>query len=404
MNEPTVRDLEDLKERRVLVRADFNVPLHDGAVADDSRIVAALPTIHFLLEREARVILMSHLGRPGGTVVEELRLAPVANRLRELMGVTVRNVSDCVGPIALKAAEELNHGEILLLENLRFHKGEEANDAAFAGALASLADVYVNEAFPASHRSHASIVGVPRDLPSVIGLLMERETRTIYDVLVKPARPLVLVMGGAKPEDKVPLVAKLLPLIDEGLLGGLVGATFLAAIGTKVGKTPVASPKLALARDVYLGSGKSKLRLPVDVAVGPRATPDVKYRVSPVDRIKDDEEIFDIGPRTMTQFADTIMRAGTVVWNGPPGLFEVNELSRGTVAVAQAVARTAARTLVGGGDTVRALNILGLADDVSFVSTGGAAFLQFLLDDDLPGLQAVRAHAYAGGAERAAVP
>jgi len=395
MNEPTIRDLPDLKGVRVLVRVDFNVPLEQGNVADDCRIQAALATIRFLRRQKARVILMSHLGRPEGKVVESLRMAPVARRLGELLRIKVKACSDCVGPEAETAVEALEPGEVLLLENLRFHSEEIENDPIFAESLASLGDIYVDDAFAAAHRAHASIVGVPKHLPSVAGLLMEKEMRTIRDFLTRPERPLVLVLGGAKARDKVAMVAKLLPKIDEACLGGLVGATFLAALGSKTGDTPIAGERLNLARDICIGGGRQKLKLPVDVVVGTIATHGAEYRASYLDDIKPGEQIFDIGPKTVTEFTSAVTQARTVVWNGPMGMFEVEELAKGTRAVAEAIANSRAKSLVGGGETCNAIYDLGLARRIDHISTGGGAFLEFLLYDDLVGLQAIRAHPYA---------
>ena len=395
MNEPTIRDLADLKGVRVLVRVDFNVPLAEGNVTDDSRIEAALPTIQFLRRQKARVILMSHLGRPDGKVVESLRLAPVARRLGELLRVEVNACGECVGPEAEMAVDDLEPGDVLLLENLRFHSEEMENDPIFAESLASLGDVYVDDAFAAAHRDHASISGVSRHLPSVAGLLMEKETRTIRDFLTSPDRPFVLVLGGAKASDKIAMVAKLLPKIDEACLGGLVGVTFRAALGSEVGNTSIAGERLDLARDICIGGGRQKLKLPADVVVGTIPMHGGEYRASYLDDIKPGEQVFDIGPKTITDFTSAITQARTVVWNGPMGMFEVEELAKGTRAVAEAIANSHAKSLVGGGETSKAIYDLGLAERIDHMSTGGGAFLEFLLYDDLPGLAAIRAHPYA---------
>jgi len=395
MNEPTIRDLPALEGVRVLVRVDFNVPIEDGKITDDTRIRAALPTIEFLRDKDARVILVSHLGRPGGKVVESLRLAPVGRRLGELLCAEIKLCADCIGPEAETAAASLAPGEVLLLENLRFHPGEEENDPGFARSLAALGDVYVGDAFGAAHRDHASITGVPRYLPPVAGLLLERETRIIRDFLILPERPLVLVLGGAKASDKVAAVAKLLPKIDEACVGGLAGATFLAALGADVGGTPVPEETLLVARDLCVGGGRQKLKLPVDVIVGSTPTPHGEFRSSYADDINPGEQIFDIGPKTITEFTKIITRAKTVVWNGPMGVFEVEELAKGTRAVAEAIANSRARSLVGGGESAEAIRSMGLTDRIGHVSTGGGAFLEFLLHDDLPGLEAIREHSRA---------
>ena len=390
MNEPTIRDLTDLGGKRVLVRVDFNVPIEDGRVSDDSRIAAALPTIEFLRQRNAPVILMSHLGRPGGEFVESLRLAPVARRLGELLGADVKTCSDCIGLEAETAAEAIAPGEVLLLENLRFHPGEENNDPRFARALAALADVYVDDALAAAHRAHASIAGVPLYLPSVVGLLVEKETHTIRDFLAEPRRPFVLVLGGAKAGDKVATLARLLPKIDIACLGGIVGATFLAALETDVGDTPVPTDRLDMARGLC-DEFRQKLKLPVDVKVGATPAHNAEYRTCYADGIRAHEQVFDIGPETITEFTLTIGQARTVLWNGPMGIFEIEELSKGTRAVAEAIVRSRARSLVGGGETSKVIHDLALADGFDHISTGGGAFLEFLLHGDLPGLEAVRA-------------
>ncbi|MFS8531137.1 phosphoglycerate kinase [Sphaerobacter thermophilus] len=389
-----IRTLDDLDVagKRVLVRVDYNVPLDDGRITDDTRIRATLPTIQALRERGAAIILVSHLGRPKGKVREELRLAPVAARLGELLGEPVKYARDVVGPEAQAMASSLQPGGVGLLENVRFEPGEEANDPEFARQLASLADCYVNDAFGAAHRAHASTTAVADLLPSASGLLMQREIAALTKVLESPEHPAALILGGAKVSDKVGVIEHLLDRVDLLLLGGGMANTFLKAEGFPVGRSLVEDDKLDVARatlDRARERGVTVL-LPVDVVVAPRLENDAPTRVVPVEQVGDDDAIYDIGPQTVARFAEALRSARTVVWNGPMGVFEVPAFAAGTRGVAEAVASCEGFTLIGGGDSVAAVEQMGLADRISHISTGGGASLEFLEGKDLPGVAVLR--------------
>ncbi|ACZ38687.1 phosphoglycerate kinase [Sphaerobacter thermophilus] len=389
-----IRTLDDLDVagKRVLVRVDYNVPLDDGRITDDTRIRATLPTIQALRERGAAIILVSHLGRPKGKVREELRLAPVAARLGELLGEPVKYARDVVGPEAQAMASSLQPGGVGLLENVRFEPGEEANDPEFARQLASLADCYVNDAFGAAHRAHASTTAVADLLPSAAGLLMQREIAALTKVLESPEHPAALILGGAKVSDKVGVIEHLLDRVDLLLLGGGMANTFLKAEGFPVGRSLVEDDKLDVARatlDRARERGVTVL-LPVDVVVAPRLENDAPTRIVPVEQVGDDDAIYDIGPQTVARFAEALRSARTVVWNGPMGVFEVPAFAAGTRGVAEAVASCEGFTLIGGGDSVAAVEQMGLADRVSHISTGGGASLEFLEGKDLPGVAVLR--------------
>jgi phosphoglycerate kinase len=383
----TVRDIA-VKGKCVLVRVDFNVPLENGEVADDTRIRAVLPTIRYLLDRGAAVILMSHLGRPKGLVQEDLRLDPVGRRLSELLGQEVAKVDDCVGPEVERATKSLQPGQVLLLENLRFHPQEEENDQGFARQLASLADVYVNDAFGTAHRAHASTTGVTEYLPSVAGLLMERELQMLGDALANPTRPFVAVLGGAKVSDKIGVVRNLLSKVDLLLVGGGMANTFLKAQGHQVGESLVEDDSLALAKDILAQAG-GKLVLPVDVVVADAFADDANTQIVGVEQVPPGWRILDIGPRTVGLFEDRLRSAGTVVWNGPMGVFEFPRFAAGTTALASSLASAPATTIVGGGDSIAALQQAGLAEKMTHVSTGGGASLEFLEGKVLPGVEAL---------------
>jgi phosphoglycerate kinase len=387
----TLRDLGDVSGKRVLVRVDFNVPLHDGAVADDMRIRAALPTIEELRRRGARLVLVSHLGRPKDRE-PSLSLAPVAARLGELTGAPVRVAPGVVGDDVSAAVDELGPGDVLLLENVRYEPGETKNDPELADALASLADVYVDDAFGAAHRAHASTEGVAQRVPErVAGLLLEREVNTLMGVLENPARPLVSVLGGAKVSDKIGVIDRFRESADTILIGGAMCFPFLAAQGHAVGDSLCAEDDVELARGI-LESGSStraRLELPVDLVIADRFAEDASARELDGVDVPDGWMGLDIGPKTASSYGDVIASAGTVFWNGPMGAFELEPFAAGTRAVAEAVAAAPGTTVVGGGDSAAALERFGLADSVTHLSTGGGATLELIEGKALPGVEAL---------------
>jgi 3-phosphoglycerate kinase len=392
MDKRTVRDV-DVAGRRVLVRVDFNVPLDEGGrVADDRRIRESLPTLRYLLEGGAAVVLMSHLGRPGGRVVDGLRMAPVGERLAQLLGRPVRVLPDCVGPEVEAAVAALRPGEVALLENLRFHPEEEANDPAFAAALARLGDLYVNDAFGTAHRAHASTVGVAAYLPAVAGLLMEKEIRYLSRLLENPDHPYVAVLGGKKVSDKIGVLANLLERVDSVLVGGGMAYTFLRACGHPVGRSVVEEDRVALARELMERAEARgvQLLLPEDVVVAPAPAPDAPRRVVSAREIPDGWMGLDIGPATARRFSEVVLGARLVVWNGPMGVFEVEPFAEGTRVVAEAVAQCPGTTVVGGGDTAAAVEQFGLLERFDHVSTGGGATLEFLEGKELPGIRVLQ--------------
>ncbi len=387
MRKKTVKDIA-VKGKRVLVRVDFNVPLADGEVADDGRIRATLPTIQYLLEQGAAVILMSHLGRPKGKVREDLRMDSVSRRLSELVGREVIKVDDCVGPEVERAAAALEPGQILLLENLRFHPEEEDNDQAFAQQLATLADIYVNDAFGTAHRAHASTSGVPQYLPAVAGLLVDRELSFLGKALTSPERPFVAILGGAKISDKISVIRNLLTKVDLLLIGGAMANTFLKAQRYEVGQSLVEDESLPMARQI-LKQACGKLVLPVDVVVGDEFAADAEAQTLSVQKIPPGWRILDVGPKTLSLFKQKLVSAKTVLWNGPMGVFEFPKFAVGTAALAHSLAAAQATTIVGGGDSIAALKHAGLVNKMSHVSTGGGAALEFLAGKTLPGVAAL---------------
>jgi phosphoglycerate kinase len=388
VNKKTVHTL-DIAGKRVLVRVDFNVPLEKGTVSDDTRIRAALPTIQYLLEHDARPILCSHLGRPKGKAEPKYSLKPVAVRLGQLLDRPVEMAPDCVGPVVEEMARKLPPGSVLLLENLRFHPEEEANDARFARALASLADVYVNDAFGSAHRAHASTVGVTAYLPAVAGFLMEKELAFLGRALAAPARPFIAVLGGAKVSDKIKVIHNLLGKVDSLLIGGGMANTFLKAEGKAVEESLVENDKLAEARTL-LRDGGSKLILPVDAVVADRLDAGAQTRTVRVDAVPTGWRILDIGPETTELFMQHLRTAQTVVWNGPMGVFELAPFAAGTFAIARALTQlSGATTIIGGGDSAAAVEQAGVAQQMTHISTGGGASLEFLEGKELPGVAAL---------------
>ena len=383
----TIRDI-DVRGKRVLVRVDFNVPLDQGKVADDTRIRAALPTIRYLMEHGARVILMSHLGRPKGKVKEELRLTPVAERLSELLDKPVAMAVDCVGEEVETAVDRLRPGHVLLLENLRFHPGEEANDPEFVSRLASLGQVYVNDAFGTAHRAHASTEGVAHRLPAVAGFLMEKELNFLSKALENPEPPFVAILGGAKISDKIGVVDNLLGRVDALLIGGGMANTFLKAQGYQVGQSLVEEESLPLARELLDKAGR-RLVLPVDVVVADRFDAEAESEIVGVEEVPAEWRILDIGPATVERFAQELYTAKTVVWNGTMGVAEFPRFAAGTQAIIEMLAESQAATIVGGGDTAAAVQQAGLVEKMTHVSTGGGASLELLEGKTLPGVAAL---------------
>ena len=380
----------DVAGKKVLVRVDFNVPLKEGVITDDTRIRAVLPTIEYLLEHNAAVILMSHLGRPKGQRKPELTLAPVAEKTAELLSKPVAFVSDCCGEEARNAAASLQSGQVLLLENLRFHPEEEKNDPEFAKKLAALADIYVNDAFGAAHRAHASTAGVAEYLPAVGGLLIDKEIKALGAAISSPRRPYVAIIGGAKVSDKILVIENLIESVDKLLIGGGMANTFLAATGCNMQQSLVEKERLGWARDFLLTSAaREKLLLPVDQIAAKEFAPDAKYKVCSIDAIPPGWQALDIGPKTRSIFRKAIKDAGTIVWNGPLGVFEMDAFAEGTMSMAKAIAESGAFTIIGGGDSVAAVHKAGVADKISHISTGGGASLEFLQGKILPGVNAL---------------
>lgn len=391
MDKKTVRDL-DVAGKKVLVRVDFNVPLNDkGEITDDTRITASLPTIQYLLEQKAAVILMAHLGRPKGQVKPELSLAPVAKHLGKLLGKKILFAPDCVGEAAQAAASKLKPGHILLLENLRFHKEEEKNDMEFAEKLASLADLYVNDGFGVSHRAHASVEGVTHFLPAAAGFLLEKEIQYVGQAVTNPLHPFVAIIGGAKVSDKIGVISNLLDKVDTLLIGGGMANTFLAAQGYKMGKSLVEEDKLDLAKELLAKAKKNKVNmlLPTDLVMAAAFAPDAEHVTEKVKNLNQAYMALDIGAETSKAYAEALADAKMIVWNGPMGVFEMDAFCKGTEAVAKAVAKSRATSIIGGGDSVAAIEKLGLAKRITHISTGGGASLEYLEGKVLPGVAAL---------------
>lgn len=398
MEKLTLKDLPpaSLRGKRVLVRVDYNVPLADGRVADDTRIRATLPTISHLLDQGSRVILVSHLGRPKGQWKEEFSLRPAAERLAELTDAPVHFVEDIVGENARTAIDDLAPGEIIVLENIRFLPEEETNGTGLAEALAAMADIYVNDAFGTAHRAHASTAGVAEVMrregrPAVAGLLLERELHFLGNALEAPERPFVAIIGGAKISGKIDVIENLLPRVDHLLIGGAMANTFFRALGLETGGSLVEEDRIDLARELLDRAG-AKLVLPVDCVVAGQIEPGVRTWILDRDQVPPEGKILDIGPKSVATFRDFIDRARTIIWNGPMGIFEIPEFSHGTDGVARAVADATDRgatTIIGGGDSVAAVEAAGVADRMTHISTGGGASLEFLEGRTLPGVAAL---------------
>jgi len=395
VNKQTLEDIE-VTGKRVLVRVDFNVPIEEQGVDKlpqyDQRIRASMPTIQYLLDHSARVVLCSHLGRPDGRVVEGLRMAPIAARLEALLGRPVKYVQDCIGPEVEKDVAALKPGEVLLLENLRFYPGETANDPMFARALASLADIFVMDAFAVAHRAHASTVGVPQHLPSVAGSLLAREIEVVGNVLGHPERPMGALLGGAKVSDKVQVLENLVPRVSVLLIGGGMGVTFLRALGLPTGRSQIEEDLLETAtrvRHQALAKGIT-FHIPQDVVVAREFEPDAQpLGVFSAEEVPEDSYIMDIGPRTVEIYIRNLQRCRTILWNGPVGVFEFPAFAEGTMKLARAMASLDATTIVGGGSTAEVVEELGLADRFTHVSTGGGASLELLGGKELPGIAAL---------------
>ena len=392
MKKKTVRDI-DVAGKRVLVREDLNVPLdpNTGQITDDRRIRAAIPTIKYLVDAGAKVIVVSHLGRPKGGPDDKLRMDPVAVRLQELLGRPVKKLNDCIGPSVEEAVAAMQPGDVILLENVRFYSEEEKNDPEFARKLAALADVYVNDAFGTSHRAHASTEGVAHYLPAVAGFLMEKEIDYLSRALSDPERPFVAVLGGAKVSDKIKVIENLITKVDTLLIGGGMAYTFLKAKGLEIGKSILDADSLDLARETMRKAQERGVafELPVDVVVADRFAEDANTQTVPVEDIPADWMGMDIGPKTAEKWAGILKQAKTVVWNGPVGVFEMDKFAVGTKAIAEAIASSSAVSIVGGGDSAAALEKLGYADKMTHISTGGGASLEFLEGRELPGVVAL---------------
>ena len=389
MDKKTVRDI-DLKGKKVIERCDFNVPLlDDGTIRDNTRIVAALPTIKYLLEQNCSIILCSHLGRPKGQVVPELSMAPVAKELTRLLGQEVKLAKDVVGEDAMRLASELKPGEVMLLENVRFEPGEEKNDPELAKKFASMAEVFVNDAFGTAHREHASTAGIADYLPAVAGFLIEKELKFLGDAINNPKRPFVAILGGKKVSDKIGVIDSLLEKVDTLMIGGAMAYTFFKSMGYSVGNSICEEDKLDLAQSLIEKAKNKgvKLMLPVDTRVGKEVSEDTESKVVSYKEIPDGWEGLDIGPETIKMYTDELRKAATVLWNGPVGIFEIEQFAVGTNEIAKTLSEIDAVTVIGGGDSAAAVKKAGLADKMTHISTGGGASLEFIEGKKLPGIE-----------------
>jgi phosphoglycerate kinase len=391
MNKKSIRDVADLAGKRVFVRVDFNVPLENGVITDDTRIRETLPTIKYLIEKGAKVILASHMGRPKGEFVDSMRLTPAAVRLGELLGKPVAKADEAVGDAVKAQIAELKNGDVLVLENVRFYKGEEKNDAELAKQFAELADLFVNDAFGAAHRAHSSTAGIAQYLPAVSGLLMEKELDVLGKALSNPERPFTAIIGGAKVKDKIDVIDNLINLSDNLILGGGLCFTFLKAQGYSIGASMLDEEKIELAK-TFINKAKEKginLLIPVDVVVADKFDANAETKIVDVDAIPDGWLGLDIGPKTSKIYADTIKNSKLVVWNGPMGVFEMDAFAAGTKAVGEACAETAGYTVIGGGDSAAAVEKFNLGSKMDHISTGGGASLEFMEGKALPGVVAL---------------
>ncbi|KGX92896.1 phosphoglycerate kinase [Pontibacillus halophilus JSM 076056 = DSM 19796] len=390
MNKKTIKDIE-LNGKKVFCRVDFNVPMQEGEVTDDTRIRAALPTIQYLVEQGAKVMLASHLGRPKGEAVEDLRLDPVAKRLSDLLGQTVTKTDEAYGSEVDQAISEMEAGDVLLLENVRFYPGEEKNDPELAQQFANLADVYVNDAFGAAHRAHASTEGIAQHLPAVAGFLMEKELDVLGSALEDPNRPFTAIIGGAKVKDKIGVIDHLIDKVDNLIIGGGLAYTFVKALGYEIGKSLLEEDKIDLANE-YMKKAKEKgvnFYMPLDVIVGDDFSNDANTEVVNIDSIPSDWEAMDIGPKTIEKYAEVIKESKLVIWNGPMGVFELETFANGTKGVAEALSTAEGYTVIGGGDSAAAVEKFNYADKMDHISTGGGASLEFMEGKELPGVVAL---------------
>ena len=404
MNKMTLTDI-DVSGKKVLMRVDFNVPIEDGEIGDDNRIVQALPSINHVTEHGGKLILMSHLGRPGGEMDESLSLKPVAEHLQTLVDTTVHFANDCIGKEASSVIDEAKEGEIVLLENVRFHAGEKANDEDFCKQLSEHGDLFCNDAFGSSHRAHASVAGVTRYLqPAVSGFLLEKEIKYLEESINDPERPFVAILGGAKVSDKIGVIENLIPKVDTIIIGGGMTYTFYKAKGLPIGNSLVEEDKVDLAKELLEKAEEQgiKFLLPLDSVVAKEFKNDAEHKVVDEDGIEDGWMGLDIGPESALSFSNQIKSAKTVVWNGPMGVFEMENYADGTFAVAEALAEATkfgATTIIGGGDSAAAIKKAGLSDDVSHVSTGGGASLEYLEGKELPGIKAIKSASLASAEE-----
>ncbi|MGN8645360.1 phosphoglycerate kinase [Gracilibacillus sp. HCP3S3_G5_1] len=387
MNKQTIKDI-DVKGKKVFCRVDFNVPMKDGEVTDDTRIKAALPTIQYLSEQGAKVILASHLGRPGGEVVEDLRMDAVAKRLSDLSNKSVLKTDQVYGEEVNQAVNQLEDGDLLLIENVRFEPGETKNDPALAKEFASLADYYVNDAFGAAHRAHASTAGIAEHIPSAAGFLLEKELDVLGKALSDPDRPFTAIIGGAKVKDKIGVIDNLLDKVDNLIIGGGLAYTFVKALGHEIGKSLLEEDKIELAKE-YMQKAKDKgvnFVMPVDVVISDEFSNDAKTEIVAIDSIPADLEALDIGPKTREKYAQIVKDSKLVIWNGPMGVFELDAFSNGTKAVADALSKTEGYTVIGGGDSAAAVEKFNYAEQMDHISTGGGASLEFMEGKELPGV------------------